>query len=242
MADFDLISDLHLDMRKNAIQMLMDIEPTSYTLVIAGDLCEAQNLNPEWIRILSEKYDDVIYVPGNHEFYGTTWETTWKILDNAMLINTHLLRNQVEYHPMDTVAYAGSTLWFPNQPDNMWHERNMTDFSIIPGFKEWVYLEHSRSKFFLAGVRSDVWVTHHLPFWRSVHPKYEGDNLNRFFVGDVSDELRASKAPPKVIVHGHTHEPCDYMVGDTRVVCNPLGYPNEGLHNIVPVNVRFDLA
>ena len=28
----------------------------------------------------------------------------------------------------------------------------------------------------------------------------------------------------KLWTHGHTHEDFDYMVGDTRVVCNPRGY------------------
>jgi predicted phosphodiesterase len=35
------------------------------------------------------------------------------------------------------------------------------------------------------------------------------------------------KKPPKLIVHGHTHDPCDYMIGETRVICNPRGYPAE---------------
>jgi hypothetical protein len=28
----------------------------------------------------------------------------------------------------------------------------------------------------------------------------------------------------KLWTHGHTHDPFDYMVGKTRVVCNPRGY------------------
>jgi predicted phosphodiesterase len=30
-----------------------------------------------------------------------------------------------------------------------------------------------------------------------------------------------------VWIHGHTHTPCQYVVGDTRVICNPIGYPRE---------------
>jgi hypothetical protein len=30
----------------------------------------------------------------------------------------------------------------------------------------------------------------------------------------------------KLWTHGHTHEPFDYMIGDTRIVCNPRGYIN----------------
>ena len=28
----------------------------------------------------------------------------------------------------------------------------------------------------------------------------------------------------KLWTHGHTHEDFDYMVGETRIVCNPRGY------------------
>jgi hypothetical protein len=115
----------------------------------------------------------------------------------------------------------------------------MSDFSYIAGFEGWVYQEHSIAKSFLSQTYADVWMMHHLPFWRSVHPRYEGDSLNRFFVGDISDEFRAHNAPPRIIVHGHTHEPCDYMMGDTRVVCNPLGYPGEGNNSIIPKLVSF---
>lgn len=52
---FDLVSDLHLDMRSEPEQMLLDIEPQSPVLVIAGDLCEARNLREEWLYILSDK-------------------------------------------------------------------------------------------------------------------------------------------------------------------------------------------
>ena len=32
---------------------------------------------------------------------------------------------------------------------------------------------------------------------------------------------------PALWVHGHTHDSCDYRVGNTRVICNPRGYENE---------------
>jgi hypothetical protein len=30
----------------------------------------------------------------------------------------------------------------------------------------------------------------------------------------------------KLWTHGHTHHPFDYIVGETRVICNPRGYIN----------------
>jgi hypothetical protein len=32
---------------------------------------------------------------------------------------------------------------------------------------------------------------------------------------------------PKLWIHGHSHDRCDYAPGETRIVANPLGYPNE---------------
>lgn len=35
------------------------------------------------------------------------------------------------------------------------------------------------------------------------------------------------KYGPELWIHGHTHVPCDYELLDTRIVCNPRGYPGE---------------
>jgi hypothetical protein len=38
------------------------------------------------------------------------------------------------------------------------------------------------------------------------------------------DEFIVDHPQIKLWTHGHTHELFDYMVGETRVVCNPRGY------------------
>lgn len=239
MPDFDLISDLHLDMRKNPMRMLTDIEPTSSTLLIAGDLCEARNVKAEWLDVLSEKYGYIYAIMGNHEYYGSTMEDAERLMLEVTPPNMKYLFNELEYCIDKDITIAGTTLWFPNQPENLLHKHRMNDFSYIANFEKWVYQEHSIAKSFLSQIRADVWMMHHLPFLRSVHPRYKGDQLNRFFVGDISNEFTAHNEPPRIIVHGHTHEPFDYMVGDTRVVCNPLGYPGEGNNSIIPKLVSF---
>ena len=40
-----------------------------------------------------------------------------------------------------------------------------------------------------------------------------------------SEVVRAEQAA--LWIHGHSHDRCDYLLGTTRVVANPLGYPNE---------------
>ena len=70
-----------------------------------------------------------------------------------------------------------------------------------------------------------VVVSHHAPHPNSIHPKFEGDVTNGAFVSDLSDVIE--RRQPDLWVHGHVHQPFDYLVGKTRVVCNPRGYAIE---------------
>lgn len=237
MRSFDLISDLHLDMHHQPEQMLLDMEPQSPLLVIAGDLCEARNIQESWLDIISDKYEQTFYVPGNHEFYGRNRPQTLDILREAMPYNVYLLNGESLVY--NDISFAGHSLWFPYDPHDRLYERHIADFALIEGYRSWVYAEHEKAKAWFPESWCDVWITHHLPLWNSVHPKYRGDVMNRFFVGDLSKELQNATSLPKVIVHGHTHEECDYMAGDIRVVCNPLGYPSEGRRSIIPVTVAL---
>ena len=92
---------------------------------------------------------------------------------------------------------------------------------------------------FLSNTDAEVWITHHMPFAQSIHPKYHEDPTNAFFYGRAEAAYVACPVPPKVVVHGHTHELMDYMIGDTQVHCNPFGYEFEQRMEIVPRMVTF---
>jgi hypothetical protein len=69
-----------------------------------------------------------------------------------------------------------------------------------------------------------VVVGHHAPSKQSVKPRYEGDVLvNGAYSSDLTDFI-LNHPQIKVWTHGHTHDRFDYMVGSTRIVCNPRGY------------------
>lgn len=69
-----------------------------------------------------------------------------------------------------------------------------------------------------------VVVGHHTPSHTSCHPRYKDDQLmNGGYHSDLS-EFIMDRPGIKLWTHGHTHELFDYMIGDTRVVCNPRGY------------------
>lgn len=74
--------------------------------------------------------------------------------------------------------------------------------------------------------RKVVVVGHHAPSRQSTHPRYRSETMmNGGYSSDLS-ELMLDNPQIKLWTHGHTHEDFDYMIGSTRVVCNPRGYIN----------------
>jgi predicted phosphodiesterase len=77
-----------------------------------------------------------------------------------------------------------------------------------------------------------VVVTHHYPHMNSCAPRWVDEPLTAIFGSNLSDKvlLRAG-----LWIHGHTHDSCDYLLGDStrsvRVICNPKGYPLDRLNN-----------
>jgi len=74
-----------------------------------------------------------------------------------------------------------------------------------------------------AGMKVVV-VGHHAPSKASTHPRYRHETLmNTAYSSDLT-EFMLNNPNIKLWTHGHTHEDFDYMVGSTRVFCNPRGY------------------
>jgi len=69
-----------------------------------------------------------------------------------------------------------------------------------------------------------VVVGHHAPSKLSTHPRYQKEEImNGGYSSDLS-EFIMDHPQIKLWTHGHTHEEFDYMIGSTRIVCNPRGY------------------
>jgi hypothetical protein len=88
------------------------------------------------------------------------------------------------------------------------------------GYIKTVVAERPDEKFVVVG--------HHSPSFQSAHEMYRQDTLmNGAYHSDLS-EFILDRPQIKLWVHGHTHHPFDYMIGETRVVCNPRGYESDG--------------
>ena len=225
-----ILSDLHLEfMTAEARKAFIESVPVDCdVLVLAGDVDGGASLLGT-LETFAARFRHVVYVLGNHEFYGTSVTArldalrSWKRPENF-----HWLENSSVV--IDGQRFIGCSLWFPHTPDA--DTGALNDFLQIRDFVPWVYERNRESVAFLeASVRfNDVVVTHHLPSNLCVHRKYRGDPLNAFFVCDVEHVMRAKM--PAVWIHGHTHETVDCVVEQTRIVCNPYGYAGHEINGL----------
>jgi len=81
-----------------------------------------------------------------------------------------------------------------------------------------IIIEGKNEKFVVVG--------HHAPSKQSTHPRYKNEQLMNGGYSSELSEFILDHPQIKLWTHGHTHEVFDYMIGSTRIVCNPRGYIN----------------
>lgn len=218
-----LMSDLHFEFHKDGgLSFLSDPNPDEVdVLILAGDICGHWQIT-ETMRNFARGYKHVIAVSGNHEHYGSDFKDVRDKYKKVDRENFHLLdRTTVT---IDGQRFVGCTMWFAHGARNHILRHSMNDFEKIKNFDPQVYEQNALDQDFLYQTVSsdDIVITHHLPAFHAVHPKFAGNALNCFFVCDQEQLIK--NRHPKVWIHGHTHESIDVLVHGTRIVCNPFGY------------------
>jgi predicted phosphodiesterase len=227
-----ILSDLH-----NEFSVLVPMETDADVVVLAGDIAKVAN-GIHWARA-SFPNKKIIYVPGNHEFYGTNRTDTLACMRlDAQYSGVYLLDNDEVV--VDGVRFLGATLW--------------TDFKLFgddtkldamhageQGLQDFILIREGRLGYFSADhsvklhEQSLAWlidkldepfdgktvvVTHHLPSMLSVVERFKEEVLAACFASNL-DYLFGKM---ELWIHGHTHDNLDYIANGTRVVCNPRGY------------------
>lgn len=111
--------------------------------------------------------------------------------------------------------------------DGMKHKESPALFSpedAVEEFEKFTQYLQVVTAFLGKDPKKYVVVTHHTPSYQSVADYYKADQLMNGGYHSKLDEFIMDKPNIKLWVHGHTHEDFDYMIGETRVVCNPRGY------------------
>ena len=234
-----LLSDLHLEG-----QVLSELTGSD-VLLLAGDTAEVRNLPryPSFFEEISEKFRDIFIIAGNHEFYGGSWETTIKTMQDvfAPWKNIRVLENEATEIAPDLVLF-GATMWTDFNKENYGSMQEckhaMNDYALIregAGFLQPNdvlnrYYESLHSiKFCVESypTKKFIVMTHHAPSQKSIHPRFtDYGPLNGGFCNDL-DQFIWDHPNIKFWVHGHCHNSFDYKIGTCRVMCNPRGYGKE---------------
>ena len=223
-----LLSDLHFEFHADEGALFVDsMQPEGVdVLVLAGDIAVAGGIEAALSKFCARYASGtVIYVHGNHEFYGSDRGRVAEETRSAARQHANLVWLDCDSVVVHGRRFLGTPLWFRRDDEAAVFRRAMADFSRIHGFESWVYRENARALDFLNGElrRGDIVITHHLPARASIAPQFEGNALNSFFVCDVEADLLQPRGAV-FWMHGHTHCSLRYRSGDTTVVCNPFGY------------------
>lgn len=265
-----VLSDLHVEYA--AFEPDAEAVKQADVVVLAGDIHKGV-IGLNWARMTFPD-KEIIYVTGNHEFYGMHWDMHLAQLRiHAAVHKIHFLENDTVI--INGIRFLGATLWtnyeffgqsMRSQAMRL-AENSMSDFRLIEadqlkvklvgvaGEEDHILthevqirplltpthtvLRHRESIAWLQGeleqekfdtnqgtFKKTVVVTHHYPSKRSTAARWTNDPLTAAFGSKLSLDLLTQA---NLWIHGHTHDSCDYRLGDSkksvRVVCNPRGYP-----------------
>lgn len=244
------MSDLHLEFGP------MELTSSGNILLLAGDILLAEHLTRSeaspyqrhrgyydaFMDQAFAQYDHVVMIMGNHEHYK------YDITKSAVTIRTaypklKLLDNT--YVDINGLRIFGGTMWTDMGGANplrmMEAEMSMNDFKIIKNryrtFRaqdsvvEHRKFLHALEHAYLPGM---MVMSHHAPSYRSVADEFYGQTLNAAYATDLEQFIEDREI--STWLHGHMHNSSDYMVGQTRVVCNPRGYHGHS------VNPNFEIG
>jgi len=250
-----IFSDIHLEFY--VAHQYFDVG-TGDVLILAGDIISARHLRTDgylkrlylkFFDTCSKNFKHIIYVLGNHCFYGYNIEGAKKVIKEVLPSNFYLLDD-------DTVKigdwnFIGATFWTNFRNENplemMEVHRYMSDYHTIRigsnfrklnpddtlGFhkKSIEYIENQ-----LQTLKENVFVvTHHTPTFQAEDPRYKGECSGAF--NSDYDDFILNHPQIKYWVFGHTHQNLDFNIGDCRMLCNAVGYKNELEPKILEIEV-----
>jgi predicted phosphodiesterase len=244
-----LMSDVHIEFGG-----LFVAKTQADVAVLAGDIHVGVKA-AAWSDKLARRLGiPVVHVAGNHEHYGSLrrrgghlGRTIGQLRAAAAATAGRVAFLERESAVIAGVRFVGCTLWtdyelFGNPAEDMAHaEAAMTDHETI-AYRPRVRFttNDARREFMLARdfLKAElaqpfdgptVVVTHHLPSLRSVPEPVKDNRLSAAYASHLDELVAASGA--ELWCHGHTHSSCDYVIGRTRVLCNPRGYDGIALNS-----------
>ena len=234
-------SDLHLNYGRNFEYFLANgIQHVGECLILAGDVADLVSLKDYRLfwDLCSSHFKKTIFVPGNHDYYGT-WDKPDDLIEPiniAIRPNVQCCSNVAVR--IGNTDFICSTLWSNVLPQQAAAVNSvLLDFKAIYFGKNRLTVEqynemHAESLAFVkeAVETSDaehiVVVTHHVPTEAVTADKYKGSPLSSGFTTELGDWIADSRID--YWVYGHSHTSIETTIGSTKIVSNQFGYIDLG--------------
>ena len=253
-----IFSDLHLDVDASFDELAI---PDADVCLCAGNVLDGGVVSTiRWLRRFIAPHMPVIFVPGNYEYYCSSINEVLAAgyelangLDNIYLLDGDIIS-------LNGFRFIGATSWTdvalhgdPRLPvatakDQLNDYRRIklskTPFRRFPS-QESCTLDMRATVDIDNAYRSQpdlptVVVTHNAPSATSVPTELLEDPLTPTFASRFEHQILEYE--PLLWVHGHIHSSSDYYIGKTRVICNPLGYPDDPSRKTFVPDLVVDLA
>lgn len=235
-----ILSDLHIEVWRDHLPTIDASVSKPDVVILAGDI-HTRSRAPDWA---AKAFPDhpVLYVAGNHEFYGESIEGAGAAIRHKCKLNANIHYMDCDEYVIQGVRFLGVTLWTDfsllgkNRTSSAMSEaqRSLNDYQRIKvaatGYQKLHPQDtaglHVRQKKWLEEKLAEpfpgptVVVTHMAPSVKSISREYADELISSAFASNL-DSL-VGKAD--FWIHGHTHSSFDYHLGACRVIANPLGY------------------
>jgi len=249
-----LLSDIHVEFwREDQVERLEALIRPADVLVAAGDINVGRTNTIQTLKILARHYADVLYCPGNHEYYGGLELNGFDIYHEfagKLPSNVHMLNpGSVE---IGNVQFHGAALWtdFGNDPQvEQMYQKFITDYRRIPdgtaynikginkhhaGYFKMAYEHRDRTK-------KQVFFSHFGPAYEAISPRWKDVDaasslLNKYFYNDMGGWIES--LDDAIWLFGHTHDAVDVMIGQVRCLARPVGYPGEQRESYEPLVIE----
>jgi len=242
----------------------LQIKPKSDYIIIAGDLAHSMDNGIKFIKALKEYYKRIIMVFGNHDYYMTEKEFKKypsykeKIADYKSKLDIDILDGDLI--EIEGIKIFGCGMWydfsylntywantFPNEhfKGKLWSD-TMNDSNWIKELKGNTHTEsynnvmnlfYNEISKFDKYSNADIIVTHVSPvnIPSLMIERYRNDPVSSFFCYNGIDQVKNCIA--KYWIFGHTHVELEYELFNTKMICNPLGYPHEKHNKIKTIEI-----
>lgn len=238
------VCDIHLEFYEKATFPLL-VKPAAKYLALAGDIGQPNTqIWNSFFDYVSRHWERIFYVTGNHEYYSKrkNMDEIHREIKESLKAFPRVTMLDEDYPScflsMENIVIVGSTLWtnIPASHKSL-VQHSMNDYNKIyydnkqltTDIVNRMYSAQRRRleetiQFYDYQKIPTIVLTHHMPSFQLISPRYAGSEVNFAFASNCEDLMMPSV---RCWIYGHTHNCSNARLKKTMCLVNARGYPNE---------------